>query len=207
MPNHVTQVLEFSAEHAERVFADCCPNGQFDFNLFIAPPITVYHGSLSMREEEDFKGHNWYAWNLANWGTKWNCYDSSISIEGNVARILFYTAWSIPYPIICAFANKYGIPFQHRYFDEGHMYWGIEAWRVDPWSALSGSTIISRTAVRDSKPEDRDDLCLELQGYHPNPPDMKFNYIVPVIADQPNQPVCVAMFDEEYFSMLFDEDL
>ena len=35
---------------------------------------------------------NWYDWNIDNWGTKWNAYDTELSDTG----ILFYTAWESP---------------------------------------------------------------------------------------------------------------
>ena len=39
---------------------------------------------------------DWYTWSIANWGTKWNAYDS-IEVDD---KIMFDTAWSTPLPII-----------------------------------------------------------------------------------------------------------
>ena len=59
-------------------------NGEvvYDFNKVIAQP-------------EDL-GENWYNWNVANWGTKWNCSYPN-RLEDNVLD--FETAWSPPMPI------------------------------------------------------------------------------------------------------------
>ena len=49
---------------------------------------------------KDFGFDNWYEWNCANWGTKWNSYD--VEIESNFddeLTINFSTAWSCPFPI------------------------------------------------------------------------------------------------------------
>lgn len=57
----------------------------------------------------------WYDWSIANWGTKWNAWDC----EWVDDKLIFYTAWSAPMPIIEAFAKKfYGITFEHHYADE-----------------------------------------------------------------------------------------
>ena len=57
---------------------------------------------------------NWYQWNTANWGTKWNAYDTNrISDE----IVLFDTAWSAPHPVMCKLAESGG-EFLHEWADE-----------------------------------------------------------------------------------------
>lgn len=159
MPNYVTNKLTFDAAQAEEVFGAICPNGNLDFELLVPSPPHIFRGNLGEHEERDFP-LNWYSWNVQNWGTKWNCGDSSCGInnEGK-AFIQFDTAWSVPYPVIAAFSNRFKIPFEHRYFDEGHCFWGIEIWDRD----ICGNQ--TRITKRRGIPEDERTLCLELKGY------------------------------------------
>ena len=163
MPNHVSHKLTFDANDAERVFADCCPDGRFDFNTLVPQPPQMYRGDLSSEDDEDFKC-NWSTWNRENWGTKWNAYDCACKIDDGKAIITFDTAWSIPYPVMSAFANRFGIPFEHRYFDEGHNFWGIEEWGIERGT-------LCRTKKRRSSDGDKKALCLELKGYDPDADD------------------------------------
>lgn len=160
MPNHVTNKLIFDAVHGDHVFETCFKNDKFDFNTLIPQPPHVYNGDLSSEDEQDFKC-NWMSWNIENWGTKWNAYDTSWRIEDGKAIITFDTAWRVPYPVIVAFANKFGIPFEHRYFDEGHNFWGVETWGTE-------RGVISRNGKRKSNEGDRKSLCIELKGYDPD---------------------------------------
>jgi len=134
-----------------------------DFATLVPPPPHIYQGDLSDIDEADFKC-NWLSWNRENWGTKWNAYDSKCGVEDDKAAIKFDTAWSVPYPILAAFANKFGIAFEHRYFDEGFNFWGIEIWQV-----IDGCCF--RVSKRLSHADDRIPLCVELKGYAPDDSD------------------------------------
>lgn len=66
-----------------------------------------------------FGANNWYDWQNANWGTKWNGY--SQSMDGDV--IVFDTAWSTPEPIIAKLSSMFpDLRFEVEYADEdlGH---------------------------------------------------------------------------------------
>jgi hypothetical protein len=65
-------------------------------------------GGLSSYKDEDFEefiqilrnlrkhGHaSWYDWSVANWGTKWNAYETQHN-----DHLQFDTAWSAPLPVI-----------------------------------------------------------------------------------------------------------
>lgn len=39
---------------------------------------------------------NWYDWNISNWGTKWNAYESCIYGHEDYDSLCFKTAWSHP---------------------------------------------------------------------------------------------------------------
>lgn len=127
MPNHVSHRLFFAAEHAPRIFEECCPNGGLDFDRLISRPINVYSGNLTPADEKDFPC-NWHSWSCENWGTKWNAYEASTEMRCDRAVLKFQTAWRVPYPVIVAFANRYRIPFEHWYYDEGNGEYSIERW-------------------------------------------------------------------------------
>jgi hypothetical protein len=68
----------------------------------------------------DYGHQDWYSWNTANWGTKWNAYSQEAKEDG---AIKFETAWSTPYPVIEALSRKYPeAVISMRYADEdfGH---------------------------------------------------------------------------------------
>jgi hypothetical protein len=163
MPNHVTHKLIFAAEHAEKVFAEVCTDQCIDFEKLVPSPTHIYRGDLSADDDKDFKC-NWSTWQRENWGTKWNAYQGKCFLDGDNAVIQFQTAWSIPYPIVSAFANKFQIPFEHRYCDEAPNYWGIEKWGASRW----GDHKSVRTDKQYSKEADRDALMLELLGRVPS---------------------------------------
>jgi hypothetical protein len=79
-----------------------------DFNKIIPQP--------KFENEND-----WYNWNCKNWGTKWNIDEIDVitdNIEMGFAKIIFWTAWSPPIPIIEELSNKYkGIEFKIKYCD------------------------------------------------------------------------------------------
>ncbi len=166
MPNHVSHKLIFDASEAERVFTACCPDGRFDFDTLVPRPPHMYRGDLSGEDDQDFKC-NWSSWQHDNWGTKWNAYDCACSVEDGKAVIIFDTAWSVPYPVMSAFANKFGIPFEHRYFDEGGNFWGIEEWGTERGNC------VRRTKKRRDHEDDYVQLCVELKGYDPSQDDDK----------------------------------
>jgi hypothetical protein len=157
MPNHIANRVTFSADKAEEVFAVVCPKGRFDFEALVPSPPNVYHGSTSAEDDKDFPV-NWHSWNTENWGTKWNAYECKHGIEDGVAFINFQTAWSPPYPVMAAFCNRFNIPFEHRYFDEGENFWGIDTWGTGKWGDEKDN--VSRLNKRFKKEEDRRTLAL-----------------------------------------------
>ena len=53
-------------------------------------------------------GHkNWYDWNLANWGTKWDVCNPSVQTTNNEITLKFETAWSTPELIFKKLAEQY----------------------------------------------------------------------------------------------------
>lgn len=160
MPNHVYNKIIFNSENAELIISECCTSGKFDFATLIPRPISVYVADFSGEDSDDFCNHCWFSWNKENWGTKWNAYNCAHSIDNGIAVITFETAWNVPYPVIIAFANKYKISFEHRYFDELSNFWGIENWDV-----IKG--IATRVSKRKNNEDDMTPLAIELMGYDP----------------------------------------
>lgn len=64
---------------------------------------------------------------------------------------------------MAAFCNRFQIPFEHRYFDEGYGFWGIEKWDR---KQFYGNRIV-RVSKSYKQEADFVPLCLELKGYDP----------------------------------------
>jgi len=75
---------------------------------------------MSNKFKDEFGHDNWYDWQIANWGTKWNAYDQFFNGDN---MIEFSTAWSTPYHAITALSVKYPtLRFEVEFADEdfGH---------------------------------------------------------------------------------------
>ena len=117
MPNHITNVIEVDRDMAKikkLMYGGKQDGGEvlFDFNK-IDPIPEELKGTDSPPSKKDKEtaeqlakrlaeltkkyGHSdWYSWQCAHWGTKWNAYDAFL--DGS--SIQFDTAWSHPEPII-----------------------------------------------------------------------------------------------------------
>ena len=99
---------------------------------------------------------SWYDWSIENWGTKWDAYDIDVAESPGELIYVFDTAWSTPAPVIQAMANRFpDLAIEHRFFDEGHGFWGIYTYE-------GGLCCIS-----DTEEHNRVELCIELKGYDP----------------------------------------
>lgn len=79
-------------------------------------------------------GHcDWYGWQNANWGTKWNAYDQN---EIGEDCIEFNTAWSTPYELMIKLSALFPeVEFQVEYADEDFGY------NVGTYTLLDGDSI------------------------------------------------------------------
>jgi hypothetical protein len=99
--------------------------GFVDFNVLVPAPLNIWQGGLGAKEKTAFKEKNWYDWNMANWGTKWNAYGEEERGVKNVIHtedtltLIFQTAWSPPRMWICALFNATELPFEHNWLSEG----------------------------------------------------------------------------------------
>lgn len=104
--SHIDHVLEWAEEKAatDKELADALKKGRDAVQCF--------------RET----GHwNWYDWDIANWGTKWNSYACHVR-DRTASSVLFefQTAWSFPEPIFEALAERYPeLIFETETIDEG----------------------------------------------------------------------------------------
>lgn len=125
MPNHITTIIKSRparAHHGILLNAD----KEVDFNRVIPTPPNVYQGPIdgsifspgnSWAPAKDWKTKkipddydpelhtdNWYTWNSANWGTKWNAYSTELR-DNDVIK--FETAWAHPTPVIQALTKEH----------------------------------------------------------------------------------------------------
>lgn len=74
------------------------------------------------------KDNDWYEWNVANWGSKWNTNNPHLDNsdwENGVIRYYFDTAWSPIVPVIKALAKEHTkVLITYSYYESGSDFWG-----------------------------------------------------------------------------------
>lgn len=100
---------------------------------------------------------NWYEWSNANWGTKWNAYETKYTSDRSV---YFESAWSAPLDIVEVFIRKFKLTCTYRAICEGSIFWFIREYE-------NGTPI----SIRDQLPEDHRQLYIDLRGYDPEEED------------------------------------
>lgn len=132
MPNHVTNKLivrgdatRVAAFLAQSAYAS--PTKKFSFRGFIPPPNHpdydtggCSHPHAYRDGEHEPNPNCWYVWNRLHWGTKWDCYDVKVSLQGEgLAEVRFDTAWSPPRPVVLKIAETfYDLDIDHTWMDE-----------------------------------------------------------------------------------------
>lgn len=110
MPNWMRVALEISGDKKQATeFINTIGDGVgseqiINFEKIIAPPSNLFRGNLGDAERDYCRQNNipnWYDWNTANWGTKWNASycELNFNSEGNMV-LFFETAWALPVPIL-----------------------------------------------------------------------------------------------------------
>ena len=135
MPNHVTNVLEISAdgddELIERILKEIKGEKEYiDFAAIVPEPDNLFKDNLGSEDRKRCAEEgipNWYDWNCDNWGTKWNAYDQSYEDLGyGCHQLTFDTAWSPPLPVIEALRTKYPDAYiAGHWVEEGHQSAGV----------------------------------------------------------------------------------
>lgn len=179
MPNHITNIIKFSSDPQAiremlRAIAYDNPSEKnvpdgintIDFNKIIPQPDDLYRGNLGSAEREKYGKNNWYDWNVAHWGTKWNSYGYR-EYDQLENALKFDTAWSAPHPVIEKLSEMYpDIGIEHSWADEDigcncgkHIYMGGD--RIDEYYPDYGKEAI--------------DFACEIKGYSPEDLDFTLN--------------------------------
>ena len=141
----------------------------FNFANFIAPEQEIldsgeYHGTRGFVKGEKV-GHtssNWYEWNIANWGTKWDACDAELNaINAEEVVFNFQTAWSPPEPIFSAMAEEFpNLTFTIHWEEEQ----GFGA-RLESEDGNTGNLIVTKEwdipdSHKDYVDADREESCI-----------------------------------------------
>lgn len=125
MPNHITNQIVFkqiSEEQKDTLCEFIIRGVDVDFSLLVPAPLNLWNGSFGDSHEKAFGKRIQMEWQIENWGTKWNAYDTRpIEWVDNTLSITFDTAWRPPYPWLAAVLNKFRLSFKHHWIDEGNI--------------------------------------------------------------------------------------
>lgn len=118
MPNHVLNQV-YALHKTEELFAAVKGKNADDEEVEV-----TFHRVIPQPEEVknspkplpcDYDGPNWYDFNIANWGTKWDAYD----VNNGETYLEFNTAWDTPKPVVEALAKMIDDIVFCIYADEG----------------------------------------------------------------------------------------
>lgn len=93
-------------------------------------PKSIFSCQRVIPQPTTLVGDEWYEWNIANWGSKWDLcdvefLDSEDSWEEGIVQFSFNTAWSPTTQIITALAKEHKkLSFTYHYYEGGSDYWG-----------------------------------------------------------------------------------
>jgi hypothetical protein len=138
MPNWCENNLSISGPTSkiEDKFRGLIGNGEGLLNTVRPQPENLFQDDLSAQDKEDCKKKgipNWYDWNIANWGTKWEASDCDLDIQDNgdgtsTLYAFFLTAWCPPVEafteldedlIVSLEFHEGGMAFVGQYTSEG----------------------------------------------------------------------------------------
>lgn len=145
MPNHVYNTLKVQgATHEVERFKQQAATFAFDYHTdddapilsfwnFVRPPQESidsgrYHATNGWVDgkESGNTPDNWYNWNRANWGTKWDAYDVELQVKSlSHLQYRFTTAWNEPAPVIEAMTEQFpSLRLTLTYKEEGDSFSG-----------------------------------------------------------------------------------
>lgn len=176
MPNWCNNVLEIShvsKDMMARVIKSCEDTDSGLLSEFFPCPQTLKdtvagsvgakgspeQEALELQEDinvKKFGFKNWYDWQVANWGTKWDICEATItpSDDGYAATMSFDTAWSPP---VAAYEKLLDLGFTIRayYYEPGMCYAGI--W-VDGDDQFYEYSDMSSEQVAEEFPQELDEM-------------------------------------------------
>jgi hypothetical protein len=110
--------------------------------------------ALADEYREKFGHCDWYGWQTANWGTKWNAYEQ-YSDDANV--IEFDTAWSTPYSLLVNLSKMFPqVTFEVEYADEDFGY------NVGRYVLLNGE--IEEENIPDGGTQEALEMAMDIKG-------------------------------------------
>ena len=110
-------------------------------------------GEIALDNIKKYGHKDWYDWNRANWGTKWDAYEPYVNAMTDEIFLSFMTAWSTPEHIFKKLAEQYpDLLIEIEYADEdlgsncgsysyvdgkwdyniGNLEFACQMWDVDP---------------------------------------------------------------------------
>jgi hypothetical protein len=89
--------------------------------------------------------HNWYEWNTANWGSKWDLSDprrDDSEWEQGIVRYSFESAWSPVVEVISALAKEHKkLSFTYSYWEGGSDFWGEHDYKKGKEVSYEGGSL------------------------------------------------------------------
>ena len=119
MPNWCENVLTIKTKD-EKVLKQILETikGQQDNDGEIIELVIDFQKIIPRPKSEE---NNWFDWNCANWGTKWNA-DSGFL---NKNTISFFTAWTPPEPIVKKLSEMFpNVSFSMKFTEPGDRFYG-----------------------------------------------------------------------------------
>jgi hypothetical protein len=110
--------------------------------------------ALADEYKEKFGHCDWYGWQTANWGTKWNAYEQ---YSNDDAVIEFDTAWSTPYSLLVNLSKMFPqITFEVEYADEDFGY------NVGRYVLLNGE--VTEQNIPDGGSQEALEMAMDIKG-------------------------------------------
>lgn len=133
MPNWCNNRLSVAGDLTK--FNAALAGKSFSINAFIPTPAELVEtvspnpdpkSEASLALVKKFGHDNWYDWNVANWGTKWDVEAETIEQTEGHAVFSFDSAWAPPTAAIVAVSALYpDLKFTLEYFEMGMMFAGV----------------------------------------------------------------------------------
>ena len=127
---------------------------------FMGEDKRAAHEAQQRANIEKYGYKDWYDWNVANWGTKWDVGgdDGMITEDGpNALRMSFDSAWSPPIPAMEHFMDL-GFKVKLIYWESGMCYCGLFDENGDDYYDYSNMT--AKEFAEEINPEIDECMCI-----------------------------------------------
>jgi hypothetical protein len=168
MPNWCSNNIRVSGPDAAlNEFAEWLDDGNNLLSKIIPTPeeLTKVQSPFNGTKEESdaliakYGHNNWYDWNIANWGTKWDVEPNLQTNDGEIG-LVFESAWSPPQRAIALLAEKFDdLSFYHAYLEEGMGFVGYDEYE--------GGKIVDEFYSDDSDSDEWKELASDEFGWEP----------------------------------------